>query len=418
MQALKDAKRRIVQQAAENLGKAERVARDEEAMKEALENFKAFEHELKTLAEQLKLAQAATAKWTERNLGFAEEMSKFFSTDSSPLRESSLLMASSAQRAHEVVQRSAAKVVENRGVLVLEDLLGEKIPALKKKIAEHANLETDVSSYTRRYKTAAEKKPPTDPEVAKMKEKLDRASAQYERVHDELLDDLRRLHREKHQLVRPVFVAVLAAQGELQKVLSQELSQAMETITGSDVDAVREEIKYLVESGGPPSGPPTKGMSGLPSMKSLFNKPSPAAVQSAKANKSSPQTSDRKTIASPRGASTPLNFSSNNSSSAFTVPSSSGRSTPPPVPTVTFEPAEESSEPVKSYDNVSSDTLIPGAVSVAIYDYDGPDPGDLSFKSDDRIRIDKEVSPGWWIGTREADGVQGLFPETYVKRIE
>lgn len=421
MQAFKDAKRRIVQQTVESLGKAERVTKDEEAMKEALEGFKSLEQQLKALYEQLKGAQAATAKWTERNLILAESMSNFFADDSGPLKNASLHVSSSALRAHEIVQRSAAKVVENRGILILENLMNERIPALKKKIAEHANLETDVSSYTRRHKTMAEKKPPSDPEVVKVKEKLDRAMATYERVHADLLEELTRLLKDRFNLVRPVFVAVVVAQCELQKVLSQEFNQAMQVVDGPDVSAIKEEIKYLVESGGPPfEGTSKSGMGTLPSMKSLFNKKDASHAPSAPSgniNMSSSPQIERPTYTTP-SYSAPSYTTPSTPQQAIAPPSYMNKAPPPPPP----EPAEDQIQdehiPEAREIEPSDQPLVPGCIGVAIFDYDGPDPGDLSFKVDDRIRLEVEVSPGWWNGTREEDGSYGLFPETYIRRVE
>ena len=290
MQAFKDAKRRIVQSAAEGLGKAERVKKDEEQMKEALDGFKAFETEVKTLYDNLKATQVATAKWTERNLALAESMSSFFSDEGGPLRGASSHMSTSALRAHEIVQRSAVRVLEERGVSVLEMLINEKFPSMKKKITEHKNLEMDVSAYTRRAKAMGEKKQPSDPDMVKLREKLERSTATYDQCHSELLNELQRMIREKHATLRPVFVATLAANSELQSVLSDEFNEAMKEIDGADVQDIRKEISSLVESGGPPAEPTNKSHMSMSAMKSLF-KPGTGSSSFKSGNTSSLNTS-------------------------------------------------------------------------------------------------------------------------------
>lgn len=53
---------------------------------------------------------------------------------------------------------------------------------------------------------------------------------------------------------------------------------------------------------------------------------------------------------------------------------------------------------------------------IAMYDFDGQNPGDLSFKEGDRIRIVKKTpnQEDWWEG--EKGGIQGAFPANYCKK--
>jgi amphiphysin len=53
---------------------------------------------------------------------------------------------------------------------------------------------------------------------------------------------------------------------------------------------------------------------------------------------------------------------------------------------------------------------------IALYDFDGQSPGDLSFREGDRIRIVKKTpnQEDWWEG--EKGGVQGAFPANYCKK--
>ncbi|CCG81423.1 Protein csh3 [Taphrina deformans PYCC 5710] len=50
----------------------------------------------------------------------------------------------------------------------------------------------------------------------------------------------------------------------------------------------------------------------------------------------------------------------------------------------------------------------------ALYDYPGPDAGDLSFKLGDKIVIMEYVNNDWWRG--ESNGREGLFPSNYVRK--
>ncbi|KAI5120209.1 hypothetical protein M0805_006315 [Coniferiporia weirii] len=52
----------------------------------------------------------------------------------------------------------------------------------------------------------------------------------------------------------------------------------------------------------------------------------------------------------------------------------------------------------------------------ALWDYNGPDPNDLSFRAGDIIEIVSETNVDWWTG--KLHGQQGLFPSNYVERIE
>jgi len=438
MQVFKDVKRRIIQTAAENFGKAERVTKDQEVLRDSLDQFKTYEVELKTILDQLKSTQAATEKWTEKNLFFAQTMSKFFEKEEEgKLKVASLQLSYAALRAHEIVQRSATRVVDDRGVLVLEQLLSEKIPAIKKKIAEHNNLETDVSSYTRRAKALAEKKLATDPEVVKVREKLDRASANYEQVHKDLLEMLGSLLRDRYDIIRPVFIVTLSAQAELQKVLAEECQIAIKVLDGPDAESIRNDITSLITSGGPP---PDVSKGSHMSMKGLFKgntlnrtttseSSSPDKVVSLSRPKSvanlnyQPPPSPRaaastSTLAPPVPSQTSKTVGASSATLIETrteSPAGEPKSNAPEVATTT---AVASTVPVAKVVEAWDLPFAPGAYCVAIHDYDGPDPGDLILKLGDRVKMEVEVSTGWWNGTREVDGTYGLFPETYVKRVE
>ena len=52
--------------------------------------------------------------------------------------------------------------------------------------------------------------------------------------------------------------------------------------------------------------------------------------------------------------------------------------------------------------------------AVALYDYDGPDEGDLHFRAGDLILVAEKIDEGWWRGFNPKDEY-GLFPSTFVE---
>ena len=46
------------------------------------------------------------------------------------------------------------------------------------------------------------------------------------------------------------------------------------------------------------------------------------------------------------------------------------------------------------------------------------DVGELTFDEDERIINIEQIDEGWWRGTRELDGTDGLFPANYVELIQ
>ena len=51
---------------------------------------------------------------------------------------------------------------------------------------------------------------------------------------------------------------------------------------------------------------------------------------------------------------------------------------------------------------------------IALYDFQGEQPGDLTFFANDRIQVLGKPMPGWWEGRLES-GQIGLFPQNYVR---
>lgn len=54
---------------------------------------------------------------------------------------------------------------------------------------------------------------------------------------------------------------------------------------------------------------------------------------------------------------------------------------------------------------------------MAIYDYDAAEDNELSFAEGDTITQIQQIDEGWWSGVGP-NGVEGLFPATYVELME
>jgi myosin-1 len=50
---------------------------------------------------------------------------------------------------------------------------------------------------------------------------------------------------------------------------------------------------------------------------------------------------------------------------------------------------------------------------VALYDFVGEQPEDLSFRAGEQIEVLQQNQNGWWIGKKEDQ--QGVFPFNYVE---
>lgn len=92
-------------------------------------------------------------------------------------------------------------------------------------------------------------------------------------------------------------------------------------------------------------------------------------------------------------------------------PTLPGRSLPPPPqqsePAAPLLPSR--SEPAPAANNISA---------VAEYDYEKEEDNELGFNEGDLIVEIELVDPEWWSGKHSKTGEVGLFPATYVKRVE
>jgi len=361
MKSLKDAKRRVVQKAAEAMGSAQRVGLDAEEYQDAVSNFKKLESDLKDVLDGIKSSRDTTAKWTERNVTVADTLAQFFSSDGSgrdSLRDASEVLHNSMMRGHDIVQRSVAFKVDENAIKPLNDLLTDRFPALKKRIAEHNALETDYSSYVRRLEGLKDK-PVDDPERIKFQQKHDKAKFEYEALHNQLMSDLRELYNERHNALRKPFITIMAAQAELQSQLAEDLNRVLKDIDQGDVQLLRSEIATTIKAGGPVGGPAESSskstrslLGGLGSSSLVKKTESPAAG------------AEKKTPASPAGGAYKPGVSFDQS-----------RAPPPPPGPNPFAPSAKE-------------------MAVAMFDYDGQDEGDLSFRAGDVITVEEKIDAG------------------------
>jgi len=368
MKSLKDAKRRVVQKAAEAMGSAQRVGLDAEEYQDAVSNFKKLESDLKDVLDSIKSSRDTTAKWTERNVTVAETLSQFFASDDGggrdSLRDASEVLHKSMTRGHDIVQRSVASKVEENAIKPLSDLLTDRFPALKKRIAEHSALETDYSSYVRRLEGLKDK-PVDDPERIKFQQKHDKAKFEYEALHHQLMSELRELYNERHSALRKPFIAIMAAQAELQSQLAEDLNRVLEDIDQGDVQLLRNEIASTIKAGGPVGGP---AESSSRSTRSLLGGLGSSSLVKKSTTTESPVTGAdiKKAPTSPASGAYKPGVSFDQS-----------RAPPPPPPPGPNPFAPSAKE-----------------VAVAMFDYDGQDEGDLSFRAGDVITVQEKIDAG------------------------
>ena len=75
---------------------------------------------------------------------------------------------------------------------------------------------------------------------------------------------------------------------------------------------------------------------------------------------------------------------------------------PPPETSAYANAADQSTEEIEC------------EVAIALFDYDGPDEGDLSFKEGETIYIQEKIDEGWWRGYNSKDEF-GLLPSNFVR---
>lgn len=377
MQALIDAKRRIYQTAVEKLGNGERMAKDEEEYKLALERFRELEVHYRQLYDVVRSTRVAMGKLAERNLATAEAFDAFFSAHSADEQTTALSQSAlhTSARDLDILHASASKVIEVHALFPLERVLREQIPDLKRRIVDHKNFETDVSSYHRRLTALLQKRPESDPEVVKQREKYSQADELYTRHHTDLLRELRQLDENKLDFIRPVYECVLVAHGERLKLQSAEWNA---NLKDGQQPEVREEMAKLVKQGVvlPPSTD-RKQVKSVGYFTKLVGKKT----------------------AMPPPPPPPPSAQSQSQSQSTNQPQS-----PPPAPSSRLPPPGQQ---VRSFH--------PGCVCVAHTSYVATDEGDLALQVGDRVVMREELNPGWWVGALESNpDEEGLFPDTYV----
>ncbi|KAI7874133.1 SH3-domain-containing protein [Lichtheimia hyalospora FSU 10163] len=83
------------------------------------------------------------------------------------------------------------------------------------------------------------------------------------------------------------------------------------------------------------------------------------------------------------------------------------------TPAAAASPASRAVPSPPSYNNAAPNSL---ATAEALYDFNGPNPQDLSFRQGEIIQVTEYVNNDWWRGT--LNGRTGLFPSNYVQKKE
>lgn len=392
MKALKTTKRRLVQKVIESTGSksADEVDAD---FKKAVDNFKTMEHSLKQILDSLKSSLSATKQLTLRNASLGKNLYAFFISDESTqsLSKASQEFSNSLERSNQIIQPSAQKVLSDRALQPIQNVLNDIIPSLKKRIKTHQGTMTDVNSYKRRVATKKQKGVDAgDPDLVKLQNKLDKAQAAYDAEHEKLKNELIQFYNTRHEQVRQYFIAICACQVELQEKLAIDIKKVLSDIDHGDVRPIREEISQLINSGGPSPGdiPVDDGTSIINKNKfsGMFKKQStnnmsPKAQQSS--SKSLPPTKSTPIMAEP--------VIEDASSNPFAAPADKKKSSSD----------KKKSNKIKAKSN---------------FKYEGGDDDDLSFEPNEIIVVTEKVDDGWWLGYKQNDKSKktGLFPSNYV----
>lgn len=88
----------------------------------------------------------------------------------------------------------------------------------------------------------------------------------------------------------------------------------------------------------------------------------------------------------------------------------------PPAPEPTIEETT-SSLATTHLDEAPASSSGAGQKAIAIYGYDAAEDNELTFAEGDTITQVQQIDEGWWSGVGP-NGVEGLFPATYVELVE
>ena len=125
----------------------------------------------------IKEALRASSEAAEKYEALSRNMTKFYSdsTPDDPMKQhTEEYLAATSRMAQK--QAGFVQLIEARAIQEMDNLLNQKFVEIKKKVAKHNGIKTDVESYTRRYKAMESRgKDPNDPEMLKMQHKLGRA---------------------------------------------------------------------------------------------------------------------------------------------------------------------------------------------------------------------------------------------------
>ncbi|GBG23929.1 SH3 domain-containing kinase-binding protein 1 [Hondaea fermentalgiana] len=389
----------------------------------------------------------------------------------------SLYVADCYYKLHTNVQTSAMKVLQDQAIDKLERILKEDFPARKRLIAQDAGLRTDVESYRRRVRALTDKgREGNDPSLQKFTAKLESASNEYQRKHQELSDDLTSFCANRKTMLEPIYSAFVATQLELHAFMAHQLREIVnQAQTFDSVENARESVQDYIIAGGVPalkSKPKehlfsrlqnrlagkhhAKGTLGHPVHQDL-NSPQSSSMTSPQ---SYSDVGDGKMSNGGPGPTSPGFGQNSQSSHAFASPGSisqtstdipgdeneqkngssldatasapmtngsekSGAASPPTAPASAMTLGSQA-----SIRNGTSEKGTPPAqrspqpamspdgheLYIATFTFDPVDDGDLAFKKNDIIKVLEKIDEGWW--RCELDGREGVVPTTYIKRYE
>ncbi|KYQ89508.1 SH3 domain-containing protein [Tieghemostelium lacteum] len=304
------------------------------------------------------------------------------STDACDLYDTSDVMYTPAQRLKDLSDKIAANdqayydITATTFVQPLNDHLGQ-YTAIKKRGEELATRKIDMDRYKKEVGQLREKATGSNAKVklAPTEEKLRICKEGYDALHEELLRDMPLLFEDKYPLFQYLTAGAVKGQEEFYSSTAREWSyfppmvqsvndtlgsSHMEVITPVESSSASVNIRddaVFSESGD--TGKPSKSI----------------------------KEKDRNSTYSPT--------SSTSSASSTTTPVTLNKTTPPPQP---YAPPSGGAK----------------KQAQALYDFNGLDATELSFKAGDRITIHKAEGE-WWEG--EINGQRGFVPGTYVKLI-
>jgi len=406
---------------------------------------------IKKVQKRLNNMPPVFSRWSSDLNGEVEEISKYFAANDAPedLRSATSSLAAGFDKVARGLWPNIEEKFESQVQAPFKQILEVTVPEIKEKAELRTGIRTDVGSYRRKVQKINDSDK-ADPERKKIvRQKLNDACQQYEALDAELKTTLRKFHKDRFLMVRPMVQNALFYQLDVLSRSTKFISEAVGALPASARERVISELAEAHESNG--LRPPTEKGWGV-AVGKLFGRKSGSTVGEEDTRKGRHQSTGRHQSMS----SEPVRQSSSpHANSTF-----SGSMTPPEPPmnqqqeeevpteqpafndevplqgqsTFDAEPAEnpfaagqqdrasdpftadeEPAQPVDAFlDEIESTPAAnddDGAEWViADFDFASSDSGDLPFSKGDRIKVLGKEG-GWWKG--EFNGAVGMFPANY-----